>query len=307
MVLHLRSLIEGQTHHMEHIVHSLNQAPELSDYIEEGYEDAPEDTEDHDSLTNNDEAGQRLLATPLSRASNTETGEPVNPEMESRFFIPPSPGANGRSGSRLSIADVADRHIREKTDAIAYIIRNISDQCAAAVEGLQLAQTAESHEDTDHEQHHLNPELSTASTKNNNHKHTHSDDSNLAPSDAGDIDLADSGHGGSSGFLTPHDENRSHSRQSSLPPTPDLVGGGGLRSSTSMSGYSASTAPTTQGRDSQQWGLGLEGKAGVKIVEADESVRDDGSEMGGGMEREEVRGKGSRVNDSRPVGGRVVM
>ena len=78
-----------------------------------------------------------------------------------------------------------------------------------------------------------------------------------------------------------------------------------------MSGYSASTAPTTQGRDSQQWGLGLEGKGGVKIVEADESVRDDGSEMGGsgggGMEREEVRGKSSRVNDARAVGGRVVM
>lgn len=302
---------------MEHIVHSLNQAPELSDYIEEGYEDAPEDTDDRDSLTNNDEANQRLLATSLSRASTTETGEPVNPEMESRFFIPPSPGPNGRSGSRLSIADVADRHIREKTDAIAYIIRNISDQCAAAVEGLQLAQTAESHEDTDHEQHHLDPEHPNASTtnnNNNNHKHTHSDDSNLAPSDAGDIDLADSGHGGSSGFLTPHDENRSHSRQSSLPPTPDLVGGGGLRSSTSMSGYSASTAPTTQGRDSQQWGMGmgmggLEGKGGVKIVEADESVRDDGSEMGGGgMEREEVRRKGSRVSDARAaVGGRVVM
>ena len=298
---------------MEHIVHSLNQAPELSDYIEEGYEDAPEDTDDHDSLANNDEAGQRLLATPLSRASNRETGEPVNPEMESRFFIPPSPGANGRSGSRLSIADVADRHIREKTDAIAYIIRNISDQCAAAVEGLQLAQTAESHEDTDHEHHHLDPELPTASsnTTNNNHKHTHSDDSNLAPSDAGDIDLADSGHGGSTGFLTPHDENRSHSRQSSLPPTPDLISGGGLRSSTSMSGYSASTAPTTQGgRDSQQWGL--EAKAGVKIVEADESVRDDGSEIGGGgmeRERDEVRRKGSmsRGSEARAVGGRVVM
>ena len=76
-----------------------------------------------------------------------------------------------------------------------------------------------------------------------------------------------------------------------------------------MSGYSASTAPTTQGRDSQQWGLGIEGKAGVKIVEADESVRDDGSEMGGGMgmEREEVRGKGGRVGGERAVGGRVVM
>jgi hypothetical protein len=45
--------------------------------------------------------------------------------------------------SELSMTDVADRHLRDKTDAIAYIIRNISEQCAAAVEGLDLARRAD--------------------------------------------------------------------------------------------------------------------------------------------------------------------
>src|SRR3984885_7712881 len=43
VVLHLRALIDGQTHHMEHIVKSLSQAPEISNYIEEGFEDVPEE------------------------------------------------------------------------------------------------------------------------------------------------------------------------------------------------------------------------------------------------------------------------
>ena len=39
VVLHLRALIDGQAHHMEHIVKSLSAAPELSEYLEEGFED----------------------------------------------------------------------------------------------------------------------------------------------------------------------------------------------------------------------------------------------------------------------------
>src|SRR5271170_3969870 len=39
VVLHLRSLISGQTHHMEHIVRSLVKTDELADYVEEGFED----------------------------------------------------------------------------------------------------------------------------------------------------------------------------------------------------------------------------------------------------------------------------
>lgn len=46
---------------------------------------------------------------------------------------------------RPSMNDVADRYLREKTDSIADIIRSISQQCAAAVEGLQLGRAAEGH------------------------------------------------------------------------------------------------------------------------------------------------------------------
>src|SRR4051794_40022367 len=41
VVLHLRSLISGQTHHMEHIVRSLGKTPELTEF-EAGYEDENE-------------------------------------------------------------------------------------------------------------------------------------------------------------------------------------------------------------------------------------------------------------------------
>ena len=295
---------------MEHIVRSLNQAPELSDYIEEGYEDAPEDAEDRESVASSEPNHRhtRLHAPELRRSMSRESSaseagqldkEAVAPEMESRFFSPLSPGAGSRAGSRLSIADVADRHLRDKTDAIAYIIRNISDQCAAAVEGLQLAQTAE-HEDADAE--HLDPDLS--GTIQSLHKHAGSDGNESMKTDVsqlGDNEATDSGHGGSTGFLTPHEDAGSHSRNNSIPPTPDLVGGG--RSSTSMSGYSNSTAPTQAGRDSQQWGMHSDAGKGIKIVEADESVRDDASDAG---HHEEVEGKDNRGSEVRPVTARIV-
>jgi len=43
VVLHLRALISGQTHHMEHIVRTLGKSPELAEYIEGGYDDDLED------------------------------------------------------------------------------------------------------------------------------------------------------------------------------------------------------------------------------------------------------------------------
>ncbi|KAL2044275.1 hypothetical protein N7G274_002980 [Stereocaulon virgatum] len=283
VVLHLRSLIDGQTHHMEHIVRSLNQAPELSDYIEEGYEDAPEDAEDRESITSG-ERHNRLQSSGLVRSMS---GESIVSEA-------------GRPGNRLSIADIADRHLRDKTDAIAYIIRNISDQCAAAVEGLHLAQTAE-HEDARHDR--LDPDLSGANR--NIHKHNESDGNDSMHTDASQLgasengDVADSGHGGSTGFLTPNEESGIHSRSNSIPPTPDLVGGG--RSSTSMSGYSNSTAPTQHGRDSQQWGIHSDVGKRLRIVEADESVGDDASETG---QHEGIVTK--RASDSRPVTAPIV-
>ncbi len=301
MVLHLRSLIDGQTHHMEHIVRSLNKAPELSDYIEEGYEHGPEDGEDHDSVSS--EADHRMASLreePGSRHSfsraSTHVGEKldnekVTPEMESRFF---SPLVGTRAGSRLSIADVADRHIRDKTDAIAYIIRNISDQCAAAVEGLHLARNAEN-EDPGH----LDPELLASATSS--HKHSasdgdasmHTDVSQLGAID--DTEEHDSGHGGSTGHLTPHDEHGGRqSRTSSIPPTPDLIGG---RSSTSMSGYSNSTAPT-QNRDSHQWQMQHDTAKGVQVIDSDEPAHDEGSETGQ-QEGEEIVSK--RESEARPL------
>ncbi|KAL8872421.1 MAG: hypothetical protein Q9174_001941 [Haloplaca sp. 1 TL-2023] len=154
VVLHLRSLINGQTHHMEHIVRSLNKTPDIPDYAGEDYgADVDDDNEDSRSIAASDRVPSKRMArlgdtaaprTP-SRASAVASengdleGGNVTPEMEHNFFH----SLNDRSGSRLSIVGVADRHLRDKTDAIADIIRNISEQCAAAVEGLQLAHDAE--------------------------------------------------------------------------------------------------------------------------------------------------------------------
>lgn len=308
VVLHLRSLIDGQTHHMEHIVRSLNDTPELSNYIQEGYEDIPEDVEDHQSVTSS-EGAQRdpdLLNETRRSVSRTSTDdgakisdEKVTPGMESSFF---SPLASNNGGKRLSMSDVADRHLREKTDAIAYIIRNISDQCAAAVEGLHLAHNAEN-EDGDT----IEPELQSSET-HMGHKHTQSDGDVSMHTDVSQLganeDLADhdSGHGESTGFLTPNNENgRSQSRTSSVPPTPDLVGGQEVRSATSMSGYSNSTAHTGPGRDSMQPYLQEKNHALIKILDADDAVHDSGADVGQNESTEK------RVGDMRPVTARMVL
>ena len=284
---------------MEHIVRSLNKAPELSDYIEEGYDDV-EEGEEHDSMSS--EAGRRIPSLREEPESpGLQDGEKlenakVTPEMESQFF---AQLASSRAGSRLSIADVADRHLRDKTDAIAYIIRNISDQCAAAVEGLHLAHNAEN-EDHDH----LDPEL--ASSKSS-HKHTTSDGDVSMHTDVSQLGAAedngeelDSGHGGSTGFLTPHEEMAGRqSRTSSIPPTPDLIGG---RSSTSMSGYSNSTVPT-QGRDSHQWQSHHDAGKSIKVVDSDEPAQEEGSESG---QHESDQLVGKRGSEVRPVTARMV-
>jgi len=118
------------------------------------------------------------------------------------------------------MSDVADRHLRDKTDAIADIIRNISEQCAAAVEGLQLAnEAAEIEEDEQGDD--------ASASQSTNHTRQNSD--NLSPIDQAAADSRSSG----TGHLTPQSE------RSSIPPTPDLVH---QRSSTALS--MASTAPT---------------------------------------------------------------
>ncbi|ORY15547.1 AEX-3 domain-domain-containing protein [Clohesyomyces aquaticus] len=226
VVLHLRALIEGQTHHMEHIVKTLNNEPQLSSYIEEGFEDVPEEDEEEYQPSNavtaakdSSEVGNVRGVAGIqdrneSRASTVDgkhlEGEDVTPDMEHRLLS--SPVRNSKRYSTLSMVDVADRHLRDKTDAIAYIIRNISEQCAAAVEGLQLAQQADTDDDTLYERRASSSQLSSNGGK----------PSSTQGSEFGDDDMS----------LRP-------GRNSSIPPTPDLI----HRSSTSMSIASASTTP----------------------------------------------------------------
>lgn len=227
VVLHLRALIDGQAHHMEHIVKSLSSAPELNEYIAEGYEDEEDDALSaiSEGKAHSDVGAEARTRTPktlhksastrsCSRANTGDSGEhlegeEVTPDMEERLIMSPS---SRKRLSQLSMADVADRHLRDKTDAIAYIIRNISEQCAAAVEGLQLAQRADIDEDDQ------------------------SSKGGKAPSDGGQASTAQGSDYGDdrSDYLHPSE------RQSSIPPTPDLIHN---RSSTSMSIASASTTP----------------------------------------------------------------
>lgn len=144
-------------------------------------------------------------------------------------------GKDHKTLARLSITDVADRYLRDKTDAIADIIRSISDQCAAAVEGLHLAQDAEDEEESEVNKLHQNDRLGSEY-----------DASTRAASEISDADNN-----------SLHPDNR----HSSIPPTPDLVHN---RSSTSMSMVSSSTFPE---RSSQQYGPG---DIPTRIVEDDD-------------------------------------
>ncbi|KAF2706805.1 DENN domain-containing protein [Pleomassaria siparia CBS 279.74] len=224
VVLHLRALIEGQTHHMEHIVKSLNTNPEMPSYIEEGFQDVPEEEEEdlQESPTPSkapSEVGTLRGVAGVSgrsdsRASTVEArhydGEDVTPDME-YCLLSGAAGRNSKRYSTSSMVDVADRHLRDKTDAIAYIIRNISEQCAAAVEGLQLAQQADSEDDSRSERRVSLGQRSSIDGR----------DQSTQGSDYGDDDMLRPGRG------------------SSIPPTPDLS----HRSSTSMSMASLSTTP----------------------------------------------------------------
>ena len=204
VVMHLQSLIGGQSHHMEHLIHSLTKPDELIAEIEQGYvsDEREEASEEEDRST----------------ASSNEL-------------------KTQRSSQRLSaasFADVADRHLKDKTDAIAHIVRNIADQCQAAVEGLQLAQDAEYRSSRRHSA------LSAV------HSEDGTDERSVATSDGGEERRLQPG------------------RTSSIPPTPDLIPN---RASTAMSFVSATTTPE---RSSQQYNV--RDDVPTKIVEDDESA-----------------------------------
>ena len=275
VVVHLRSLISGQTHHMEHIIRTLNQTPEVTGYISSNFGDAS-DNDDRESIAGSEHskvAGSLTSSryTDLRkkpRRSNSLTssmdgmfknfdGEHVTPEMESHFFNSHA-GNRSKRFSDLSMADVADRHLRDKTDAIADIIRNISDQCTAAVEGLMLAQDAEEEE--------------TLPTSNHNRTHiSASDDGHDLP--VRTTDGSEQGEGVSENAYNESSYLSPDSKFSSVPTTPDLDH---HRSSTSMSINSLSTAPD---RNSQQFHHGVS----TKILHGDEAS--EGSSEAGNHEQ----------------------
>lgn len=216
VVLHLRSLINGQTHHMEHIVRSIGSSAELSGLAEK---ETFEETKEGEVETPREPASSRSFATEPVKAPSSEPSS----DLEQHLL---NIGKGHNRLARLSITDVADRYLRDKTDAISDIIRSISEQCAAAVEGLQLAQDAEEDDIDDHGR--------TTPSGNRLMPRTHDGLLTPAGSEMGD---------GDNNSLHPND------RHSSVPPTPDLVHN---RSSTSMSMISSSTFPE---RSSQQYGV----------------------------------------------------
>lgn len=244
VVLHLRALIDGQAHHMTHIVKSLNESPETAPFTDADEDGMPgSSTVEDEEKTPRDESeigpirgvgGMGSVASSRSstRQSARMEGERATSAMESRLL---SSAAARKRFSELSMTDVADRHLRDKTDAIAYIIRNISEQCAAAVEGLDLARRADSvstETDGDDKSDGGKKKRGKKPAKNLSPQ---SDDgesqdqlSNASESEYGDA-LSES-----AGYLHPK-------RGSVVPPTPDLVHD---RSSTSMSIGSESTANT---------------------------------------------------------------
>lgn len=285
VVLHLRSLINGQTHHMEHIIRSLGSAPELSEYVKEGYEDLHED-EDHEQVGRKDSG---FVGTPKSVSGFGGSAQPSPPgsvngmstEVEGQFLA--SSVHSNKRFSTLSMSDVADRHLRDKTDAIADIIRNISEQCAAAVEGLQLA----------------NEDLDVQEAKGEQLEHVEkiAEDSQEGTDDGQNASRSERDTG-RDGHLTPVSN-----MHSSVPPTPDLVG----RSSTALS--MASTAPTAlTERNSQQYTV----PDRTRIAEADDTAEKlhgpaAGSESGEPTAHQQVSKHSQEQAMSRPLLSRIVQ
>ena len=288
---------------MEHIVRSLTKAPELTDYIEEMSENGLDEKDDSRSISGSEPQqsqptretsklpNRRSLAS-LRRTSSRQShrsfspaasldgkaleSEKVTPEMENRFFSSPA-GSRTKRFSEVSLADVADRHLRDKTDAITNIIRNISEQCAAAVEGLQLAHNAE-HEETMME-----------TEKHGSPAGAPSEDEEQSVRTEGSEVASEAGYEESS-YLSP-----TFSKHSSIPPTPDLEHN---RSSTSMSINSMNTASD---RNSQSFAHGLS----PKIME-DDAESERGSEAGATDHGIPQKTSVQTDNVTRPATSRVV-
>lgn len=225
VVVHLRTLISGQSHHMDSIVRTIGSSAELSELA--GME-AAEDSKDRASDVTRSASPKHMEG--ATRAKDVKND--MSPELERHLL---NLGKGQKQLARLSITDVADRYLRDKTDAISDIIRSINDQCAAAVQDLHLAQDADDDE----------PQEPQRADQKSSQPATEDERSTRDGSEMGD------------------DSNSLHpdNRASSVPPTPDLVHN---RSSTSMSMISSSTYPE---RSSQQYGPG---ELPTRIVEDDD-------------------------------------
>jgi hypothetical protein len=215
VVLHLRSLIGGQSHHMEHLVESLTKPDELSVEVDGGFEAEEGGAVRGKQYKSLKERAKLIIMT----AVDERLGKTLARAQD--------------AAKRSSFSDVADRHLKDKTDAIAHIIRNIAEQCQAAVEGLQLANDAD------------------FSSRPSSRRESNL---SLAPSDDGNETI--NSELGDDHLLHPS------GRMSSIPPTPDLIPN---RSSTSMS---ISSTMTTPERSSQQYMMHSD--IPTKIVEDDE-------------------------------------
>lgn len=269
VVLHLRALIEGQSSHMQHIVKGLKDTPEFLDTSEEQTAEAGA-TESTSATA----SSSRIVESPAGYRS-------INSRTSSRASTSSSSGLdNSRRPSKrfsdLSMTDVADRQLRDKTDAIAYIIRNISEQCAAAVDSLEFvkrADTTASSEDgdefkdsssqagsasgnTSRNSRRLSRQRPTRSLlspesvlgASNNSPHKDDDNTSVHGSDTSEFNDSKSERSAISSVPS-YSQLRSSQRTSSMvaPPTPDLVHD---RSSTSMSLASESMSTMTPIRHS---------------------------------------------------------
>ena len=143
VVLHLRKLIDGQAHLLEDIVHTLPQEVTSSDESDATVQPSLKPALDRLAVP----SPQDRSPSSMSNREKLE-GADVTPEMEDKFFDgSQTPGSNtgfprgldrGKRYSLASISDVADKSLKEKTNAIADIIKNISEQCARAVDTLHL-------------------------------------------------------------------------------------------------------------------------------------------------------------------------
>jgi hypothetical protein len=151
VVLHLRKLIDGQAHLLEDIVHSFpNEVAGSAEEVETVGQPSLKPALDRLEVPNQERVTAAIQERSSSAMSQREKleGADVTPEMEDKFFDGSrAPGGNGfphgldrrsKRYSLASISDVADKSLKEKTSAIADIIKNISDQCARAVDTLHL-------------------------------------------------------------------------------------------------------------------------------------------------------------------------